>query len=670
MLRWPLPRTALPLLGVLLGTALSFSFGYLWSEELWWYLASGNAILDAGAIPEHDVFLDSLDPPAAWLTHSWLWTVWLAGLTRLFGLVALPIFGSLLVAAILTLVYTHARVDRFGLVNTLLVALVVAVAIQRFSLRAELPGWLLLVVFVRVLERGRLGWRSFTLLALLQALWANLHAGFLLGVGVAGVYAVAVLAEDRLFPRRAKRADPARLWLTPALVLASFASTPRIARARIEDSMEVVQRFFAPDDDRSLEGLLEGTSGSEALTILEWQSPFSGYFGALPWLYAAFLLLGILSFVASQRPLRLPRLLLFVAMALLGGWASRFVTGFGIVAALTVTANLTAPAAWLVERRTLLAGSRVRAFHLGASALLGLLCASVGLAIWTSREDFRLEASHTRFFVMNPRYASPGAARYILEHELQGPIFNEYALGGHLEYALYPTHKLFIDARILDYGLLREHAQMLNVPNQWRAKSSHYGFRTVVLSNLARDFVPLREELVSDPRWELVYLDPTASIFVRVSEDAAPGSVAPVVLQPAGDPDRAVPIFLGADGSPAWRVSLSRALLGRAGVDLLGTYLGALLQLHRYADVEALAQGPLEADPDNAILRAHRGFARVRLGRLKAGEADLRAVVEALPNDPQALRNHAIALQQLGFQREAQQQRKRAERIFLEEQRR
>ena len=217
---WPLHRAALPLFLVLLGTALCFSLGFLWTEELWWYLASGGAILDAGEIPARDPFLYSLDPPAPWLSHSWLWTVLLAALERALGLGALPLLGSLLVAGIAALVYTHARVDRYGLANALMLALVLVVGLQRFSLRAELPGWLLLVVFVRLLEREHLSPRGLLALGLLQALWANLHGGFVLGLLLAALYTLGSLLQGPL----AGACPPWRLRRRPLRARASPAS--------------------------------------------------------------------------------------------------------------------------------------------------------------------------------------------------------------------------------------------------------------------------------------------------------------------------------------------------------------------------------------------------------------------------------------------------------------
>jgi hypothetical protein len=650
---WPLDRAALPLLLVLIGAAFSFSLGFLWTEELWWYLASGEFILDAGEIPEHDPFLYSIDPPAPWLTHSWLWTVLLAGLERLFGLGALPVLGSALVAGVVVLIYTRARVDRYGLVNAVMVALVLVVGLQRFSLRAGLPGWLLLVVFVLVLERERLTLRSLFTLALLQALWANLHAGFVLGPAVVALHTFGALLQRALArrlpllapaPASRESAGLSRLWLLPTVVLASLASTPRLAGQRVHDALEVAQRALSAVSS-------EVAASTEALSIVEWLSSFDPLFPTAPWLHVILLLLGLASFAGTRHPLRVPRILLFVAMAFLGAWAIRFLSGFAIVAALTVIANLQEPAPWLSQRLSRLRAAPTRALYQLVTLAFGASCIFVASATWAARSQLEVGQSDTHYFTLNPRHSSPGAVRFILEHDLPGPIYNEQALGGYLVHALYPKYRFFIDGRILDYDLLAEQARILSSPASWRRASRQYGFKTVVLSNLARALTPLRGVLLADPGWELVYLDPQASIFLRV-EDGVPRP-APEIRE-AGEGSE-LPAFVGGLES-SWSRRGSEVFVGITGLEQMGIYLGVLLQLERYAAVVDLAGEALARVPEDEIVRAHRAFAFVRLARFEEAEADFRAVLEARPEDPQVLRNHAIVLQQLGREAEAQAQ--------------
>ena len=202
------------------------------------------------------------------------------------------------------------------------------------------------------------------------------------------------------------------------------------------------------------------------------------------------------------------------------------------------------------------------------------------MATWQSRRDYELGQSAEHFFTLNPRFSAPGAARFLRENDVRGPIFNEMELGGYLIHALYPEQRVFIDGRILSTDLLREHGAVLHRPARWREAARRYGFESVVLSNLSRAQLPLRSVLAADPDWRLAFRDVQASVFVRV----APGSPVP---SPAPRREGAGELpFLGADAASAWQQGVARWLVGQRPRGLVDRYIGALIQLGDAPDAE------------------------------------------------------------------------------------
>ena len=134
------------------------------------------------------------------------------------------------------------------------------------------------------------------------------------------------------------------------------------------------------------------------------------------------LLLGGASFLVGSGPRRMARLLLFAGMAILGAWAVRFFTGFAITAALVTMLNLRdakrirLPTGWT---------SRIAVPHASATACLCLVMSAMGVATWESRAQYELGQSKGHFFSLSPRTTCPGAADYMLDRALPGPIFNE-----------------------------------------------------------------------------------------------------------------------------------------------------------------------------------------------------------------------------------------------------
>ena len=606
----------------LLLVAGAFSLGYVWSADLWWYLASGREILAHGGIPERDVFVYSLDPPAPWLTHSWLWTLVLAAVEGGLGLSALPLLAAAMVAALVVLLHRSARVDRYGSVNALLVFMVLMAGCYRFSLRAELPGWLLFLGFLFLLERRPRRRGDLALLFGLEVLWANLHGSFVLGILLGACHALGSFLERRLRGRRGggARAPGPSPWLVPLLVCAPLA-TPGFGLDRLADTAGVLRALWS-DASAPVPG---------ALDIIEWASPWSGRFTAQPpALHAAFTAIGIASFAVARRPRDVSRALVFAAMAVLGALALRFLAGFAIAAALVTLRNLAgAPVRIRVPKV-------VQAVGAGA---VGVVLATVAAGTWLSRADYEVGQSAGRAFTLNPRNLAPGAADFIERHALPGPIFNELQLGGYLSWRLYPEHQVFIDGRILDAHLWHQHREIL-LGRGWHRALREHGFNLVVLSNLAQTRLPLRGLLRADPDWKLVYLDPQAVVFAR-SAFALP--TPELHLSGIGRDGGGAP-FAGDPEAPAWRRLAARPLLDGSSLGLLHTYLEALLQLGRAAEVVALAGDAIEAGVDGVALHRQRGRALLQLGRSADAVADLRRAAEASPESVAAMFDYAVAL--------------------------
>ncbi|HEX7182501.1 MAG TPA: tetratricopeptide repeat protein [Thermoanaerobaculia bacterium] len=652
----PKPRwtpLSLALLAPLLAVTLALTLGYLWNEDFWWYLSTGEAVLADGGIPERDPLLYT-SGEGSWVHHSWLWTVLVALLHRAAGIEGVVVFGALLAAALITLVYTTRAVDRFGLVNALLAAGVIVAAHQRLCLKSEMVTWLLLVVYWRLLERDVLftwpfSWRVGALFAGLQAAWANLHGGYPLGIFAVLAYAVGSWIERRRPWRRgagdvAAPADGGRslFLLVPVLLLVSLAH-PSLLRGRLE-----------------LLGTLAGSATARLMgeggdpLVLEWQPVFpSGDLSTrVLWLLLA--AVGLLSFRAARGPRAWPRLLLFAGLAALSATAVRHVTALAIATAIAGIANLAdrgylateAPRRARKERSPLL-----RLAYPAAAAGLAVFLLMAAAGLWLARSHFDPGTSRGSFFTVNPRAVSPGAAEFLLRHRPPGPVFNDFATGGYLAWRLHPTYQFFIDSRILEPELVTEYKRMLTYPSAWREAERKYGFRTAVLGNYSKTFrSPVGEALRSDPRWTLVYLDPHAAVFVR---DAGGGSA----LAAAGDvpAETAQVPFLAPRGSAPARLAglASRPFFHQEPSLYLTEYLAVLGTAGKLTATEELASQALDERPGDPLLLRQRCAARQALGNPTGALADCEAAYRQRGDDVGILTLYAFVLRQQGRTDEA-----------------
>lgn len=165
--------------------------------DTYFHIAAGNWIWAHGRVPGTDPFSFTMQG-MPWIAHEWLAEVIFAGVYRMLGWSGVI---ALTAAAIATTYYLLARFLKRDLPG---LALLVAITASFLLLAPHLlarPHVLtmpLLVAWVAALERARAGATTPSLLVLpVMVLWANLHGGFVVGLGLIGVYAIEALLEAR-----------------------------------------------------------------------------------------------------------------------------------------------------------------------------------------------------------------------------------------------------------------------------------------------------------------------------------------------------------------------------------------------------------------------------------------------------------------------------------------
>jgi tetratricopeptide (TPR) repeat protein len=635
------------LLVPILAVTASLTLSYLWNLDFWWYLSSGRYLLEHRQFPSTDPFLYTAAHGIGWVYHSWLWTVLVALIDRLAGLGGVVVFHALIACALCAVVYTTARIDRWGLVNALAVTLFLVTIGPRLCGKAEVATWLMLAVFYRLLDPGEpFTWKRGAMLGTLQVLWANLHGGYPLGVFIALCYSAGGWLEARLGKKRtAARAYPP-LWFPAVLFLLAIAD-PRLFRERLAP-------FAFVTGSESVQPV--GESGK--MLITEWQSPFQAAATdpSLPWVYVLAAGVGLASFAVVRRRRPVGRFLFLLGMAVLGATAVRHLPGLGLSAALVLLGNLaereTRQPALEPKRKRKAKAAEVRAparwRYAAAAGLLAavLLAAAIGLRV--ARPGFEGGQSRS-FFTLRPSIACPQAASFILDHQLPGPIFNDYLIGAYLGARLYPKYRLFIDARVLDPAVVVRYTEMVGSPARFAEAERRYGFRTVVLGNFSKTVrSPLGQALAQDPRWRLVYLDPLAVIYVK----DAPGVQPAVRLRLEGSGDRSVP-FVEPAGLVSPLAFLQRLLLRDFPANYLIEYLAVVGQLGHPDAVVELATEALKSMPREPLLYRQRCAAHLVQRDLPAALEDCDAAYEQRPDEPQVAALYVTALAGSGRRAEA-----------------
>jgi hypothetical protein len=446
-------------------------------HDLWWHLRAGQDIVHNLAIPHADIY-SFTKSGSEWIAHEWLSEVILYGIYRFAGWGGLISFFSGIITLALYLVYRRCSGRPYAAAFSVLLA--AAAASPLFGVRPQMISLLLASVYVGLLERfaedGKI--RRLFYLPPLMLLWVNLHAGYALGLGLVGLFAVSVLLDgkrDKVLPL--------------VLVLAACA----------------VMVPLNPNGFRMFSYPIETlTSPSMAAYIDEWASPDFHKVTFLPLAAMLFTLLIVLAL--SPKRARIGTLFLLLVTGFGALRSARHIPIFGLIAAPIIAEHLWALMVsrgwerWFVKPELPAAG-----LTLALNCLFLLVPAAAGAGrVW-------------HFVAHQPTYEAVNypvaAVNYLEQQRPPGPIYNQYGWGGYLIKRLYPDYRVYIDGRADVYGdaFFTETMRTYDGHTGWRDPLNRLSVGTVLVAPDA----PLASLLRDDAEWKKVYEDRQAVIFTK-----------------------------------------------------------------------------------------------------------------------------------------------------------
>jgi hypothetical protein len=115
------------------------------------------------------------------------------------------------------------------------------------------------------------------------------------------------------------------------------------------------------------------------------------------------------------------------------------------------------------------------------------------------------------------------SAYFFRQNKIQGPIFNNYDIGGYLIYELFPREKVFVDNRPEAYSVsfFKEvYVPMQENEDVWRKVDSQYNFNAIYFYR--HDFTPWAQPFLikrlQDPQWAPVFVDNFTLILLKRNE--------------------------------------------------------------------------------------------------------------------------------------------------------
>ncbi len=618
------------LVAALLGAGLLAVFPHPPDCDIWWHLAAGEVIVGQKRIPTTDPFTFTA-AGRPWVTHEWLAEVIFFAVDRLGGLDALIILKALL--AITALAFAAAAAltgagwrERLG--STALGALLAGplLATRAFA-RPHMFTAALLGLVLWLLCRERATGRRAYVVALVPVFWtwANLHAGFVLGLALVALFWLGALREipaaDRAALLKKRLATLAALLLVTLLnpnhVHALLYPLHLVARAEISGGIQELRPIFHAYYDGALFRLVLVLVAAVMAVLL------AGSRRSLVW---AVLVPGVVFAALSLRNLRGVSEFAVLVPALVG-WHG----------------------AWLARRK---AGAFVSPVLVLAAVLAG--------APAVLRSGVPMGPDHVRRagFGVTDRVSLAGLTSFLREIGPDGRLFNVMGFGGYLIRDLWPQRSVFIDGRLDIYppGFLAAYGALLSTGDGWNELCERWCIALAAVDNNPgpRGDYGLRRRLRTDPDWVCLFFTRNAVIYARQGAGLDhviarygsrydPGADASsAAIQRFVAASSAVDVSQAAAALAAWT-----ALLPEDG--FLFSQLGQLLEAAgRNAEAAPVLRRAARLDPWTVELRFLLARALIKADSLVAARMELAALIDSEPRRLEPLLLLAALQQQEG----------------------
>jgi hypothetical protein len=477
--------------------------------DFWWYLASGQRILETRSVPTTDPFSYTA-AGRPWVNHMWATQVLFTLMWERWGRLALIALKTVTVVATFWLVLSTMRTRGVHpLMASALTLLAAWTGAAFWHARPQMFTYLFVAMFAWLL---RAGWehrgRTFAVVPALVAVWVNLHAGFVMAFLMIAIVGLGT-ALPLLLDGDRRRAGWRVVGLTSCLGLSAAAAS-----------------LLNPFGARAILFPLEVVGSVPFMTsTIEWFPPNFHHVAFRP--LEMMLLLLFPAFAWGRGRLSAADVGLVLVFANLALTSVRHVPLFAIVAAPPLAAALHETVAscrrvdWslvrdAVRRHLPSLAPALTAPSAPAVAATVLLVTAVS-AHWAAMAQ--VPANPLRLDLDEGRYPGKTMA-FIRDNQLPPQLFSVYAWGGYELWRLYPQYRMFMDGRTHVYGadVLKDFLDVVAVSPRWQAVLDKWQVQTI----LALRRSPLTETLQAQGGWRLVFTEREAAVFVRETDANRP----------------------------------------------------------------------------------------------------------------------------------------------------
>ncbi len=447
---WLLQQNYLTLIAFILIFAMSACMNF--SSDTWWLLRTGQDILDQKSIITTDLYswtnLNAYWPNHEWLTQLLMYLVYSIG-----GLGLIVLVFALLVTLTWLIVYRLSPSSKK--ITLLLITLGIIDNISAWSIRPQIISFLLFISLIVLIRQPKFHWW----IVPFMLIWANLHAGFVIGIVLLGLVGIAAIIKRESIIHW--------LMIGIAAVIATMAN---------------------PHGYKLWLFTLNSLDSSTYSFIEEWRSQSLSNISSYPF----FLLVGIIGMVWYKKRYKpstsydwflLLATILFGFMAFRSVRQSIFFDGLAVLFLAQMLAS---------KQTSISKATKMESMQLILVGITSVIAALLALFVWNQRESLLSE----------PIIAA-------LE-QCPGNMYNNYNIGGELIWFV-PQKPVFIDNRFDPYAkdFMQANVKMEQT-GDYQAQFSQYTIGCAIVENNS----PLAKALTRDG-WQLQTNNLSYSVFYQ-----------------------------------------------------------------------------------------------------------------------------------------------------------
>ena len=516
---YPVVRSIFILL--VLCNAFCAGFHTVADYDMGWHLATGRYVVQHHQIPRIDV-LSFTSAGKPWAYPPFAGVVFYLTYSE-FGYAGLSWFCAL--ACLAVVAYLVRRGD---LGSAVLAMLAVQSIAARTAPRADLFSTVFFAFFLGELWHYHRETRSrLWLLPVLMLLWVNLHPGFIAGLGAIGAYLLIELSDLPFADRRPDvllRLRGAWPWVTACAVTTLINPWgPRVYIASF-----TLSGFAAPPEGRlnsnSFIGEFRGIPISRALLyqLIDVRHMENGF----TWLLLlAIILVGLFLWKRQFGAA------VIASVALYSGLAhARYMGLFAITIATLggpLLSELWKGSCSSIEEFRRTTTRTTQPLSVPEATIIVVTIAFCAVALlhiedFVTSRTYVVFAADWRFGAGESSWFPERAAAFIRREQLPGNIFEEYALGGYVAWALGPQYPDFIDGRgdRLSPNLVVEQRKLYreNPDSQlWQSEADRWNLNILLVATSGfRGFQKMDPfAFCQSATWRPVYMDDVSLVFLR-----------------------------------------------------------------------------------------------------------------------------------------------------------